>query len=80
MSETIDSSPIPATPVPNVLPENTTLVPTPGFTFNTTGNYQDAQNEVVNVASFIAAMQLALKNAATFAAFQTAMAALPQNP
>ena len=38
------------------------------------------EQELYNLSSFLAAMQLALKNAATFAAFQASMAALPPTP
>jgi hypothetical protein len=38
------------------------------------------EQELYNLSYFLASMQSALAGSATFAAFQTAMAALPSNP
>jgi hypothetical protein len=77
MSQTSESS-VPATPVANVLPETTVNTPVAGgTTFIQTPNYQDALNEVENLSAFIVALKAAAANSSTWAAFQTAVAALP---
>ena len=80
MSATTEASSVPASPAANVLPETTTSVPVPGgTTFIQTPNYQDGLNEVENLAAWIVVFKQAVANSASYAALQTAVAALP-NP
>jgi hypothetical protein len=76
MSQTSESS-IPASPSANVLPQTTVNQPIPGFTVIQTPTAQDALNEVENLSAFIVALKAAVANSSTWAAFQTAVAALP---
>jgi hypothetical protein len=81
MSAITESSSVPAAPTANVLPETTTSQPVAGgSTFIQAPTLADVTAETENQSSFLAALQLAIKNSASWAAFQAAMSALPQNP
>jgi hypothetical protein len=67
------------TPTNSLLPAPTSV--TQGtITVKTGSNPTASEAELYNLSYFMAAMQTALANSSTFAAFQSAMAALPATP
>jgi hypothetical protein len=68
-------------PAPTNSPLPTPVSVTQGAVTVVSGASEPAkEQELYNLSYFLAAMQTALKNAATFAAFQASMAALPPTP
>jgi hypothetical protein len=65
--------------VANALPQTRTLTTPTGTTFIDAPVLSDSTVAVANLAAFLVDLKAAIANSATYAAFQTAVAALP-NP
>jgi hypothetical protein len=79
MSALTETPSVPAAPTANVLPQTSTLTTPTGTTFIESPKLSDVVEESENLAAWIVAFKAALAGASTYAALQTAVAALP-NP
>ena len=80
MPSNLSSQPsVPAHAATNALPATVTNAHPSGFKFVTGPSPADAVQAVANLAAFAVDLKAAIANSATYAAFQTAVAALP-NP